>query len=281
MHSGFCTLGPSRHFLEEIRSFQKGTTNVYILRMNHAAAGNDNKTNQTGRATYELRQWIINGEVAGGTRLREIAVAEKLNISRTPAREAMARLAEEGLLERIGSGGFVVRAFSIQDAVDAIELRGILEGTAARMAAEEGVEPEELDAIKDTLGQLDACFEDGQLPVDFEKYSEFNGKFHDQLAAMCKSGIVRRELERVKSLPFASPSAFVLEQPGGATILRSLVIAQQQHHDLVDAIENREGTRAEMIAREHARTARANLLASQQPASEADPKMPGVGLIVK
>ena len=80
----------------------------------------DDKSNHTKRAAADLRQWIISGEVAGGSRLREIAVAEKLNISRTPVREAMARLAEEGLLERVGTGGFVVRAFTLRDAVDAI-----------------------------------------------------------------------------------------------------------------------------------------------------------------
>ena len=74
----------------------------------------DDKSNHTKRAAADLRQWIISGEVAGGSRLREIAVAEKLNISRTPVREAMARLAEEGLLERVGTGGFVVRAGSRQ-----------------------------------------------------------------------------------------------------------------------------------------------------------------------
>ncbi len=243
-------------------------------------ADTETRTNQTSRATYELRQWIINGDVAGGTRLREIAVAEKLKISRTPAREAMARLAEEGLLERMGSGGFVVRSFSIRDAADAIELRGILEGTAARMAAEEGVSRAEIDAMKETLANLDACFlETGEL-MDFEKYSEFNAVFHDQLAQMCKSTIVRRELERVKSLPFASPSAFVHDQPGGAAFHRSLIVAQQQHHELAQAIENREGTRAEMIAREHARTARANLLTAQIPQTGVETRMPGVGLIV-
>lgn len=240
----------------------------------------ENKSNQTKRAANQLRQWIISGEVAGGTRLREIAVADKLMISRTPVREAMARLAEEGLLDRIGSGGFVVRSFSIRDAVDSIELRGILEGTAARLAAEEGVGRDKLDAIKETLTRLDDCFSDDRQTVNFENYSEFNAIFHSQLSDMCTSAVVRRELERIKSLPFASPSAFVLKQPAGTTAHRLLLIAQQQHYEIVHAIETREGTRAEMLAREHARTARANLLASLDPETEVDAKLPGIGLIV-
>ena len=240
----------------------------------------ENKSNQTKRAANQLRQWIISGEVGGGTRLREIAVADKLMISRTPVREAMARLAEEGLLDRIGSGGFVVRSFSIRDAIDSIELRGILEGTAARLAAEEGVDRDKLDSIRETLILLDGCFLDDTQPLNFENYSEFNAIFHNQLSDMCTSGLIRRELERVKSLPFASPSAFVLRQPAGMTAHRLLQIAQQQHHEIVHAIENREGTRAEMLAREHARTARATLLASLDRETEVDAKLPGIGLIV-
>lgn len=239
----------------------------------------DNRGNHTTRAVYELRQWIFSGALAGGSRLREIAVAEKLNISRTPVREAMARLAEEGLLERAGSGGFVVRSFTLRDAVDAIELRGILEGTAARMAAEEGAAKEQLAAISVTLAKLDSCFGPAGYPVDFECYSELNTVFHEQLAGLCRSAIIRRELERVKSLPFASPSAFVLDRPGEAMSQASLVVAQGQHRALVEAIEAREGARAEAIAREHARTARANLLATSGTGAVNGVGTAGIGLI--
>ncbi len=64
----------------------------------------------TLRAVIELRQRILSGELAGGTRLLEVAMAEELEISRTPVREAMSRLAEEGLLERSKGGGFLVRS---------------------------------------------------------------------------------------------------------------------------------------------------------------------------
>src|SRR5690554_4658921 len=93
------------------------------------------------RAVIELREKIVSGEIPGGTRLFEVSMAESLNISRTPVREAMSRLAEEGLLDRARGGGFTVRTFGFADVVDAIELRGVLEGTAARLAAERGADP--------------------------------------------------------------------------------------------------------------------------------------------
>ena len=228
------------------------------------------------RAVVRLRQMIINGDLIGGTRLLEVALAERLQISRTPVREAMSRLAEEGLLERAKGGGFVVRAFSLQDVADAIELRGTLEGLAARMAAERGLD--DLAKIRHLLAALETCFGAASLTVDFDRYSGLNAEFHAELAALSGSAILAREIERVTSLPFASPSAFVPNLGDTAGFERSLVIAQAQHRALVDAIANREGARAEAIAREHARTARTNLEAAL---SGADTRLPGRSLITK
>lgn len=239
---------------------------------------NREKDNHTTRATYELRQRITSGDLRGGRRLQEIAMAQELAISRTPVREAMSRLVEEGLLERVDSGGYVVRSFSMADAVDAIELRGILEGTAARLAAEKGVSAERISNIKETLKKLDACFGKAGMQSDFDGYSELNAVFHDELAGLCESAIIARELERVKSLPFASPSAFVLGNRARAASHHSLIIAQQQHWAIVSAIENREGGRAEMIAREHAKIARDNLMSFSAESSE---NLPGMRLIVR
>lgn len=233
----------------------------------------------TKRATYELRQRIVGGDLPGGTRLYEVALAEELDISRTPVREAMSRLAEEGLLERARGGGFVVRSFTYRDVIDAIELRGVLEGTAARLAAEQGVAPEDMSIIKEIVDEIDTCFGMIDAPADFDRYSELNAAFHDALAALCASPIVQRELDRVKSLPFASPSAFVLGRADSAAAHRVLVIAQAQHRALVDAIEAREGARAEALAREHARIARENLDTNRNNA-DSGRGLPGLALII-
>ncbi|WHA43606.1 GntR family transcriptional regulator [Agrobacterium larrymoorei] len=211
------------------------------------------------RAVIELREKIISGELPGGMRLFEVSLAEKLDISRTPVREALSRLAEEGLLDRLPSGGFIVRRFGYADVVDSIELRGVMEGMAARLAAERGAAPEALAAMKETVEKLDACFGIEQDDVDFDKYSDLNEIFHHQLAALSGSDIVRREVERASSLPFASPSAFLPDKADIAAFRRSLRSAQAQHHAIVEAIGAREGSRAEWLAREHARTARRNL----------------------
>lgn len=231
------------------------------------------------RAVIELREKIINGELPGGMRLFEVPLAEALQISRTPVREALSRLAEEGLLDRLPSGGFVVRRFGYADVVDAIELRGVMEGTAARLAAERGVAPDALARIRDVVTRLDACFGPNEADVDFDTYSDLNAIFHIELAALCGSEIVQREVERATSLPFASPSAFLPNKMEIVAFRRSLRTAQEQHHAMVDAIIAREGARAEFIAREHARTARQNLeyIFSQDP--ELLRRIPGLALI--
>lgn len=211
------------------------------------------------RALIALRRRILSGELSGGTRLYEVPLAEDLEISRTPVREAMSRLVEEGLLERARNGGFVVRSFGIADVIDAIELRGVMEGTAARLAAERGVRPDDLAHIRDTVKKLDACFGLEPGDVQFELYSELNARFHEQLARLCRSKIVEMEVERASRLPFASPSAFLPDRARIAAFRLSLNMAQEQHHAIVSAIVSREGARAEALAREHARIARANM----------------------
>src|SRR4051812_29761299 len=112
---------------------------------------------QTLRAALTLRELILEGELRPGERVAEIPLSERIGVSRTPLRLALARLEHEGLLNSLSSGGFVVRRFTRGEIADAIELRGVLEGTAARFAAErlrDGAEVEALAACADAMEGL-------------------------------------------------------------------------------------------------------------------------------
>jgi GntR family transcriptional regulator of vanillate catabolism len=235
----------------------------------------------TTRAMNELRQRIFSGMLAGDTRLFEVALAEELGISRTPVREAMARLTEEGLLDRARGGGFVVRSFRFADVADAIELRGVLEGTVARLAAERGPEALAMARIRRTVEQLDDCFGAAFDDVDLDRYTELNRRFHDQLADLAGSELLRREIDRVNCLPFASPSAFLPDKAYVSTFRRSLASQQEQHWAIVGAIESREGARAEALAREHARAARINLEYAISEHRGLMSMLPGLALVKK
>ncbi|MCF6368726.1 GntR family transcriptional regulator [Rhizobium halophilum] len=240
---------------------------------------------ETGRTTHtlaalmELRKRILNGDFPGGTRLFEVPLAETLQISRTPIREAMSRLAEEGLLDRLTNGGFVVRSFTLADVLDAIELRGVLEGTAARLAAERSATPAGLERLNHVLLQLDACFGRDANEVDFEAYPNLNAQFHTLLVTLSGSAVLQREIERATRLPFASPSAFLSGRTNIDVFRQSLHVAQEQHRALAAAIASREGTRAEFIAREHARIARRNLEYVMLENPELIISVPGLALL--
>ena len=220
-------------------------------------AGLERASTHAQRALVTLRQRILGGIFPGGTRLFEVALAEELGISRTPVRDALQRLGAEGLLDRAPTGGFVVRSFAVRDVVDTIELRGVMEGTAARLAAERGAPANLLAEARDILRKIDALF--GVQSFDMEQYSVLNAQFHHLLGRLSQSAVLIREIERITSLPFASPSAFLDDQSRQSELVKTLANAQAQHRAIIDAIDAREGFRAESLAREHARAARRNV----------------------
>lgn len=219
----------------------------------------DKGASQTLKAVLGVRDLVFSGSVSPGERLSEINVSERLGLSRTPVRAALARLEQEGILEEIPSGGYSVRQFSTADVADAIEVRGVLEGTAARLAAERGVSPAKLTALKSLVTQLDTVVGLSPETMDVDAYLSLNAEFHEMLAELSGSRIVQRELERVLHLPFAGPSAFLNAQMSVPAFRTSLGVGQAQHRAIAHAIEMREGSRAEATAREHARLARINL----------------------
>ena len=233
---------------------------------------------QALKAQLALRELILAGALAPGERIAELAMVDRLGLSRTPLRAALLRLEQEGLLEEIPSGGYAVRAFSEADIFDAIEIRGTLEGLAARLAAERGVSLPQLGELKDCVATLEEIVENGEMSADdFTRYVPLNARFHALLVDLAQSAPLRREIERATSLPFASPSGFVEAQAILPESRRILIIAQEHHRLVVDAIQNREGARAEAIMREHARLAHRNLQLALRGAGLS--KVPGAALI--
>ena len=231
---------------------------------------------QTTKATLGLRELIFAGELAPDERVPELGLADRLGVSRTPLRLALATLAHEGLLRALPGGGFVVCSFSLDDVADAIELRGVLEGTAARFAAERLGSPTELADLVAVTEQLDAVVGE-PMPV-LERFVELNDAYHRALVVLAKSDAVARAIANAVALPFASPSALLASQ---ATLTRErevLVVAQHQHRMLLEAVGAGHGSRAEDIAREHARLAKLNLelVLESAPALE---RLPGAPLL--
>ena len=147
------------------------------------------RATQFDKALLGLRSLVMGGEFAGTARLPEVALSERLGLSRTPLRQAMDRLVAEGLLERIETGGCRVARFTLDDINDAIELRGVIEGTAARMAAERGADPKVLAEAERVLDRIDAALKHPDH-IDFDAYISENAAFHQILARLAGAGLV-------------------------------------------------------------------------------------------
>jgi GntR family transcriptional regulator of vanillate catabolism len=243
-----------------------------------AAVESEIASSQAVKAQLRLREMILAGELRAGGRIAELTIVEKLGVSRTPIRAALMRLEQEGLLEALPGGGYAVRTFSERDVSDAIEMRGTVEGLAARLAAERGVAAVVISEARECLGRIDAVLAQPALDDEaFVQYVALNERFHDLLREMAGSGVVARELERVVNLPFASPSAFIVLQANTGKARDMLIVAQDQHRQVLDAIDRGEGARAESIMREHSRLAQRNL--REAMLSHNLDHMPGVRLI--
>lgn len=216
----------------------------------------DSTQSQTIRAVLGLRKLIIEGQLRPGERVLEQALVERLKVSRTPARAALIRVCEEGLLQGLTGGGYVVASFSEADVFDAIDIRGTLEGMGARLAAERGAAPAVLTAMHATVNELDGVVERLAQTPDLAEYVRLNDRFHDLLVQAAQSRMLKRALERQTMLPFAAPNAFVsISRADTAEVQAILVVSQDQHRAIVEAIERRESARAQYIAMEHARSA--------------------------
>jgi GntR family transcriptional regulator of vanillate catabolism len=215
---------------------------------------------QTTRATLLLRGMVVDGEFRPGERIREIPLSTKLRVSRIPLRLALERLANEGLLEMRPTRGFIVQQFSTGDIYDAIDLRGLLEGTAARLGAERLRDLRDLAPLREANREMEELLHRRKMTLDtFTGYIGLNARFHAGIIDLAHSRIIRRALDQACALPFASPSAFLLKQQFIESSRELFLVAVDHHRGIIDAIANREGMRAETLMREHARLARRHL----------------------
>ena len=233
---------------------------------------------QTGRALLSLREMLFRGDFQPGEKISELPMVARLGVSRTPIRLALDRLAHEGLLEVSPSGGFVVRSFSLADIWDAIEMRGVLEGTAARLAAERLGNERELTELRKCMDEMNAYLGPVSSIDSFARYLDLNDAFHAAVIRLAKSPMLERSLDQILTLPFAQPSAVVYARsklPGAAEMF---AIGQEHHRIILEAIEQRQGARAEAAAREHSGLSR-RILKSMLEDREMLSCVPGASLI--
>ena len=200
-----------------------------------------------------LRKMIISGDYAAGARLAEIPVSEALGVSRTPVRLAFRTLEEEGLLEKTGKRCLVVRAISQADVQCAIEVRGALEGLAARRLAERGLAAEQRATLQACVAQGALLLSNGYLREDdIGAWSQLNQRFHQTIVEGTDSRVIADAIARNDHLPFASASSISIDRDALPNEYEKLLLAQSHHALVLDALERGESARVEMLMREHA-----------------------------
>jgi GntR family transcriptional regulator of vanillate catabolism len=215
---------------------------------------------QQTRALVRIREMILRRELVPGERVAEAPLAEMLGTSRTPVRQALPVLAQEGLLSEHETRGYVVRGFSTTDILDAIDLRGVMEGLAARRVAEQGASRALLDALRVCLADGDRLLSKGHIESSDEAlYADINARFHDLIIGEARSPIIDEALRRNARIPFAAPQALAFDRSGLERMYEMLGYAHRQHHFIVTALERGESARVEALMREHANPVKESL----------------------
>ena len=192
-------------------------------------------------AYQALRRVLVSGTYRPGDRLREDEIADRLQVSRTPVREALGRLVARGLVVPSGARGLVVRRLAPAEVVELYAMREILEGAAARLAAQHA-SPPEIDALNDL--EADSAAHAG----DPDKLADINRAFHQAIFAAARNRYLDGALEELQDV-IALLGGTTFSVPGRP---RS---AAAEHRAIIDAIARRDPDGAEETARAHIREA--------------------------
>lgn len=203
-----------------------------------------------------LRRMIAEGVIQPGERIAEVATAAALGVSRMPVRTALRALEAEGLVTKLGGRGYAARAITASEIHGAIEVRGVLEGLAARRIAAQGLSSLDEQRFAACLAQGEAIFAKGDLvDGDLDCFYAYNLAFHDLLIEVSGNPSIGQALARNNHLPFASASALAIDWSDRPAEFAHLLAAHRAHCAVVDAILRQAPDEAERVMRNHAEAA--------------------------
>lgn len=212
-------------------------TGLGELRKRHAQRGTAVEI-----AYWTIRDAIRTGLIRSGERLMENDLADALDMSRTPVREALRRLEVERLIENAPRRGLIVPQITLEDLVEIFQIREVLEGLAARLAAER-MSSIEIEAMRQVIESAERAVEAG----DTVTLAEGNPQFHP----LFRKGSKNSRLPALIELLYDSHRPLLLYEftPERA----SQAIAE--HKAIYEAITARDADEAELLTREHAKNA--------------------------
>jgi len=194
---------------------------------------------ETDESYARLHQAIVQGDLLPNERLVELELAQTYGVGRAAIRTALARLEQEGLVEREPNRGARVRAISEAEAVEIFEARAVLEGLAARYAACNATD-QDVAALREISARMRERFDNG----DLLGMSDLNGQLHAALQQIAGNRTIARLLERLHAHQVRYQYRTILA-PGRAA--HSL----EEHHAIVEAVAAHDADAAEAAMRTH------------------------------
>jgi DNA-binding GntR family transcriptional regulator len=191
------------------------------------------------RILFTIRAAIVNGQIPPGTRIMEPELAERFGISRTPIREAIRQLESEGLISVIPRRGAIVASISPQDIANFYELKMILEGHAARLAAKNLTE-NDLTKMETVNRQIEAA----SAKKNLSRVLDLHNEFHEIFLRACGNDILHaivqnlvKQFQRFRLIPV---------MPG------KIKGSVRQHVEIIEAFRRKDAARAEKLVRKNA-----------------------------
>lgn len=216
-----------------------------------------------GDETYAaIRRAILEGSLRPGERIVEQQLAESLNVSRTPVREALLKLERENLVARMGRG-MAVRTYSGDEVRDIYDLRAQIEGFAARVACDRISEAEitALERVEDELEvELDRSAADDADSI--RSLANLNQRFHAVVVRAVRSAPLERCFAQVLQLPLLYKAYLWYDEPSRRS-------SASDHRRLVELLRAHDGQEAEMVWRHHIERGR-DMLVEHLTAQELD-----------
>jgi len=191
-------------------------------------------------AHEQLRAMIFSGALQAGQALRQEEIAKQLGLSRLPVREALNRLATEGLVELKPRRGFYVTSLNPDEIEDIFDMRSLLEGRAGLLATQRCV-PEDADEIDEIVAAIDEVLVED---VEFDVWASWNLRFHERLYQSCGRKHLCRQIRMLRDA--VAPLIRIL-----ATQQGQLRRAQEEHRQLAKAFRAGDAERVAALCSEH------------------------------
>ncbi len=186
-----------------------------------------------------LKEAILKGEIEPGTRMMEVQLAERLGVSRTPVREAIRQLELEGLVMMVPRKGAYVAGLSTKDCMEVLEIRAVLEGLAAQLAAKRADDHE----IKQLL-DISKKFSDYAAKKDIQGLIDEDEAFHDTIYTASRNDRLIQLISSLREQVQRFRVAYISQFKRASDLVK-------EHQQILEAIAKRDSVRAKTLSEGH------------------------------